>query len=208
MKPLRLGATVLVAMLALAPRPARAQTTMTFNANVCGGTSFASAGPTYVESGFQLSFTGDPTTAYAYWCSGNADYPGSPAIFINHPGSTVTLSKVGGGTFSLNSIDMATAYGGGLAGSVLFTGDLFGGGTVTATESWNAAAGLPTFQTDVFSSAWTNLTDVYFSQILPYSQFDNVVVNGNVTPEPATMTLLATGLVGIVGAGLRRRKRP
>lgn len=31
-------------------------------------------------------------------------------------------------------------------------------------------------------------------------------VSVTVTPEPATITLMATGLVGIVGAGLRRRK--
>lgn len=32
-------------------------------------------------------------------------------------------------------------------------------------------------------------------------------LSSTVTPEPATMTLFATGLVGIVGAGLRRRRK-
>ena len=36
--------------------------------------------------------------------------------------------------------------------------------------------------------------------------FDALDVPKDVTPEPGTMTLLATGLVGLVGAGLRRRR--
>ena len=36
--------------------------------------------------------------------------------------------------------------------------------------------------------------------------FDAVDVPKDVTPEPGTMTLLATGLVGLVGAGFRRRR--
>lgn len=214
----KFGPILLVAVMVIGARPAHAQTTLTFDANACSGTSAGSAGPTYIESGFMLSFTGpNPTDAYAYWCSGNVSYPGSPAIFENWPGSVVTLTKVGGGTFTLTSIDLAPLYnpsvGIATAGSVLFTGDLFGGGTVTATQSWDAATGNPTFKTDAFSNAWTNLVDVTFPQGNghgPLFQFDNVVLNGgaeSVVPEPATMTLFATGLVGLVGAGLRRRKK-
>ena len=32
-------------------------------------------------------------------------------------------------------------------------------------------------------------------------------MNVNVTPEPATMALMAAGLAGVFGSGLRRRRR-
>ena len=52
----------------------------------------------------------------------------------------------------------------------------------------------------------------YFGQSFPGEpDFDDVVLQvrgvSTVTPEPATMALLATGLAGIGGAGMRRRKK-
>ena len=49
---------------------------------------------------------------------------------------------------------------------------------------------------DVLASPWFNNANEHAFQL-------NAT---NVVPEPATMTLLATGLVGLVGAGRRRRK--
>ena len=208
MKWINTSAAILSALLLFA-RPAQGQFVMTFDANACTGTGdqVVSLG-TYTESGFQLVFSGN--AGYAYWCSGNSAYAGSNAIFNNAAAGLTTLSRVGGTAFALTSIDLANLFTPGVAGSVLFTGDLQGGGTVTQTESWNATSGAPTFTTDQFGSAWNDLIDVKFSEPSsePLFQVDNIVLNNavmTVTPEPATMTLMAMGLIGIAGAGRRRR---
>jgi hypothetical protein len=206
MKWLTRGAALL-AMMVLTVRSAQAQFVMTFDGNSCSGTASTDGTSAYTESGFELLFGG--SSGYAYWCSGSAGYAGSNSIFNNTPGGLTTLSRVGGGTFALSSIDLATILAGEGGGSVLFTGDLLGGGTITATEGWSGSTGSPALQTDLFGSGWTNLVDVTFSQAdnEPFYQFDNVVLNNvalSVTPEPATVTLLAIGLVGV--AGVRKRR--
>lgn len=50
--------------------------------------------------------------------------------------------------------------------------------------------------------------DVSFAQdVDQVALYDNLGTPQSVTPEPATMSLVATGLVGLLGAGVRRRKR-
>lgn len=192
----------------VAASPAGAQT-ITFNGNACvGNTVFP--GATYIESGFQFAFAGpQPAIASAAWCSDYEAYAGSAAIFNNFNASTTTLSRVGGGTFSLSSIDLASIQFEGSSGSVQFTGNLFGGGTVTSTKSWSAAgAGAsPTFSTSAFDASWTNLSSVVFEQSVHAFQFDNVVLSSSTTtvPEPSTVALMTAGLLAL-GVATRRNQ--
>jgi hypothetical protein len=208
MKLYRFSPALLTAVLLVSAQPLRAQTTLNFNslASTCSGLGYNAYVSPYVEQGFQLAFG---SLSYYSWCTNQSNSPlpaGNAAIFAG-AGDIVTLTKVGGGTFGLSSIDLASVFGSG--GSVVFTGFLSGGGTVTSgAQPFDAWPGSnATLRTDPFSG-FNNLTSVTFAQSQggPYYQFDNVVVT-SVTPEPATMSLMAAGLVAVAGAGLRRRKR-
>ena len=133
-------------------------------------------------------------------------------MFIDYPATTASLTKNGGGTFSINGISLAHLYSGTWgAQSFTFIG-YGGGGPVSQTFTIGAqAGGPPTFTPYVFDAGWTNLTSVTFaSQDYPYYQFTNVLLDGAGTtvPEPANMALLGTGLVGVFGAVRWRRTNP
>jgi len=85
--------------------------------------------------------------------------------------------------------------------------DVSWGGTslFSVTNSADDPYTLKTFQDLVGQAGSTTLTFTFRDD--PGFQFLDDVRVTSVTPEPATMSLMATGLVGIVGAGLRRRKR-
>ena len=84
------------------------------------------------------------------------------------------LTKLGGGSFGITSIDLAALNSNAAGGFVTFTGDLSGGGTVTQMMSWNPSGGALTLSTNTFANTWTNLVSVKFSQVSPYFQFDNI----------------------------------
>jgi hypothetical protein len=166
-------------------------------------------GSSYTESGFTITSSLDPFAfAYQIWGSDSPYSTGSTAVTNGQIAST-TLTQVGGGAFTLASIDLADYananpsyyYGGGggaipIPVTVDFIGYLVGGGTVSESFTTDALLGMQNFNFTNF----TNLTSVEFGSTgsFPYFQFDNInVTSANSTAVPEPFTVLGT----LVGAG-------
>ncbi len=134
-------------------------------------------------------------------------------------GKPVNFSKVGGGVFSLNGADIAELWLPGNANNdfltVVFTGTVSGGGTLTQTFTLDGlrdgAGGIADFQTVSFTG-WNNLTSVNVTGRNAQGAFgdysiDNLVVNAvtGAVPEASTWMMMIAGL-GIAGAAMRRRR--
>lgn len=116
-------------------------------------------------------------------------------VAIIAPGTTVTA---GGSPFTLNSFDYGQAFNQCCGDTVLYvTGNVDGGGTVSASFSLTGLG----YQTANLN--WGNLDSVQFSGNNSYwFGVDNIAVNN--TPEPGSLILLGSGLVGMAGV-IRRR---
>lgn len=166
---------------------------------------------TVVSQGFQFDdFQANSSIALFTWDAGsdyNAD-PGGRTLNNNYFRSTITLTKVGGGVFDFNSVDMTDIYNnfdGQLGGDVLFS-FFDGANTTTQTVTIDATPG---FQTFTFNR--TGLVSLTFQAVTTNEvQADNFVLNAVAgvpagVPEPAAWALMVGGL-GLMGGALRRRR--
>lgn len=130
----------------------------------------------------------------------------------------LTLSKVGGGLFTLNQLDFAEYLQNNRVSTLLsITGNVFGGGTVVQNVNLDfvrdGLGGLNDFQTTTFDGTWTSLTSVVFKGSgsdsgEDYFALDNIHVDEvTATPEPVSMALLGLTSLGGIGLRLRRNRK-
>ncbi len=149
----------------------------------------------YVEEKFSLA-----ANLLQSFGQANFRYAGSAGLFNGLIAGQTLLT--GPWPFDLYSIELSFLHPNGTSPPVTFTGSLSGGGTVTQTFQ-PTSFGFTQFHfnsfIDLVSVSWLQGTSEFNAH-----QFDNIIVSD--IPEPATMLLLGTGLVGDAGAARRRKK--
>jgi hypothetical protein len=162
---------------------------------VSGGNTPTSVGNTsYTEKGFTItgSLLGTPGSLSPY-------YSGSTALFDDFF-SPLNLSQVGGGVFSISSIDLTTLFNS--STTVSFTGTK--ANSTTVSQIFTTDAVVNTLQTFNFNSNFTDLVSVNWSG--NNLQHDNINVSAaSATSVPEPFTVLGTIFGAGYGVALKRK---
>lgn len=185
------GGALAMAGLAFLATPSASATTITFG-GINGTSSYTSNGLTFTDT----NFVGSATSFVSPFVNGfvGSGYP-----------YNVTITTAGGGgvtAFDFDSEAFSTANSAIPGFTINFTGVTASGATVTGSffDPGNASIG---------TYAPTNLTDLVSlkESFSAPGTFDNFTFNPSVpVPEPASIAMLAFGLVGL-GFVVRRRGR-
>lgn len=200
---MRLTSFACAALALAAALPAAAQT-VTFDSKAAPG-FIAQYGPVYQEAG--LSFTTGLGSEFGLFSwglgqSSNADADGA-TIALTSANDWLTITRTGGGAFSLASIDLADGFNSGTASIVPYV-LVTSAGTTSGSFTLDRAKGLQTLllgHENVLSFALQAKPSGVF-------QLDNVVFSTNVSavPEPAAWAMLIGGC-GLAGGAMRRQRR-
>jgi hypothetical protein len=163
----------------------------------------------YDTSSWTVSFGGAVDNGTIYIAEEAADL-GKPITMVNRLGKPFYLTGFDGAEMFLNS-EAAATYRYPNASAIILSGVLFGGGTLGATFALDGIkdgpGGVNDFQSFLLPSAWTNLASVTFYGLTDAGGFgaislDNIDVAP--VPEPTTMLLLGSGLIGLAGYGRKK----
>ena len=200
---MKLKSLALAVSLALSAAAAQASI-IDFNTHPFDG------GNPILESGFTFNFNAAGWGVFSSGACCNLNYNGTAALYADgdRSGSNASsvMSLTGGGTFSVSAFD-AASYWNGATGTLNVIGNIFGGGTVSASFGVNS-----TFQS--FSlTGFNNLVSLQFQDSAsggflsaPGFGVDNINLDPSAVPEPETYAMMLAGL-GLLGFVARRRKR-
>lgn len=206
MRRIQVGTAMVVGLLALGVRSGRAQLVTN------GGFELGNSGWTMNRNDCPLSAAlGDPTSApIATGAWGALAHTGSYQLWFGAMGCTPSISQnlitVSGEQYLLTFWYEAYGAQGGAGGLPWnnFTA-LVGGNTLFSSEltntSWQQAS-------VTFTGTGSDMLEFAGFNLPGGDLLDDVSVTAvaAVTPEPAPMMLLAIGLVGLTGAGLRKKR--